>query len=115
VRWDFHYLFKGCLPKNSRAPPQGNIATEKPVFLFVCKFRFIIGGMAKIFISHSSLDQSFAEEVGSRLRVYGHEPKGDIQSLTVTPDWDATLLNALTESDVVVFLFTKTRWDRRTS
>jgi TIR domain len=62
--------------------------------------------MATVFISHSSRDKNFTEELASELRKYGHQPVGDLGSLTVSPDWDAELLNALTESDVVVFLFT---------
>jgi TIR domain-containing protein len=62
--------------------------------------------VAKIFISHSGLDQKFAEDFASELRKYDHEPTGDI-GMTVTQDWDTELLKALSESDVVVFLFTQ--------
>jgi hypothetical protein len=62
--------------------------------------------MANVFISHSSLDQGFAENFAAELRKYRHEPTGDVQGLRVSQDWDTSLLDALAEADVVVFLFT---------
>jgi hypothetical protein len=66
----------------------------------------IIDTMAKVFISHSSRDQGFAEEFAAELRRYGHEPLGDL-ALRVSTDWDTQLQNALADSDFVVFLFTE--------
>jgi hypothetical protein len=62
--------------------------------------------MATVFISHSSKDQAFAESLAVELSKYGHKPAGDVAGITVSSNWDETLLKAIADSDVVVFLFT---------
>lgn len=56
--------------------------------------------MAKVFISHSSRDQQFADDFDIELRRNNHQPLG------VVPDWDVALQHALAGADVVVFLLT---------
>ena len=89
----------------NRPPAQIPISTH-PLSNCAGRAVGIIDKMAKVFISHSSLDQGFAEEFAAELRRYGHEPLGDL-ALRVSTDWDTQLQNALADSDFVVFLFSE--------
>jgi TIR domain len=63
--------------------------------------------MAKVFISYRSLDRDYAQAFASSLELLGHDPMGDLQTSRISANWDVSLLNDLTKSDAVVFLFTK--------
>jgi TIR domain len=63
--------------------------------------------MAKIFISYAAPDRNFAQQLGEKLRAFGHDIYSDFESLAPGSEWRSDLARGLRESDVFVVLFSQ--------
>lgn len=63
--------------------------------------------MAKIYLSYTHADASFANALASALRARHHEPVSDVSALTPGSPWREVLSKALTTADVFVPILTE--------
>ncbi|MBB4184781.1 hypothetical protein GGE07_001407 [Sinorhizobium terangae] len=63
--------------------------------------------MAKVFISHSSRNKEYADQLAHGLIEFGHQPLYDGTLLSPGSEWNKILEQALDDADVIVFLISQ--------